>query len=161
MIVKPRLRAALPGSLAAFGGLVSIAVPVLLGIDAAPDGAGAGGRLFLLNNLEYLFLFTPALAPIIKVLTTTYIIEEDGIREQARFLSTTDRRITWEKVTALRQRRSVFDALLGIQRLDVIAYGERGATIHLVGLSNAPELRNRFARNMRDSASVDSLFRAD
>lgn len=159
MMVRPRLRAALPSALAAVAGLMVLGIPIVLGIESSERAEP--WWLLLFNNAQTLLVFTPAVAPFIKVFTTRYIIEEGGIREEVRFLSSTQRRVTWEKVTALRQRRGPFERLLGIERLDVIAYGERGATIHLIGLRDAASLRNRFAKEMRDASSVDSLFRAD
>ncbi len=101
-----------------------------------------------------------ATIPAIRLLFTRYIIEEDGMRERVQILNRTERRIGWDKVTLLRQRRTFFDWLLRIERLDVIAYGERGATIHLLGLRGSA-LRDHLAREMRRHASVQGLLQND
>ena len=162
-VFRPRLRAAVGPSLVALLGIAAFLVPIALGISTQPEFEGRGfGRLLIIwENLEWLFLLTPALAPVVKVLTTRYVLEETGLREEVRFLNTTERRVQWEKVTALRQRRGLLDRMLGIERLDVIAYGQRGATIHLIGLTEVAPLRTHLAQKMRESATVEALFRTD
>ncbi len=114
-----------------------------------------------LSSLNLLYALLVPLAPAFQLAFTRYHVDGEGIRVHTQILSRTERRVTWEKVTALRQRRTLLDRLFGIERVDVIAYGQRGATLQLVGLRDAPWLRNLVARRMRENASVEALFRSD
>lgn len=165
LVFRPALRAAIGPSLLAILGIGLLLVPAFMGLarqDDVETGVGALDIFLLLSqNSQYLFALAPALAPLVTVLTTRYVLAGDGIRLRRQFLSKEEHKVSWEKVTALRHKRSVLDRILGIERLDVIAYGERGATLHLVGLPDAAPLRDHVGRRMRDSATVEALFRAD
>ncbi|MGB1586520.1 MAG: PH domain-containing protein [Thermoplasmatota archaeon] len=165
LVFRPSLRAAIGPSLLAVLGIGLLLVPAFMGLaqqDDVETGLGALDVLLILSqNSQYLFALAPALAPAINVLTTRYVLAGDGIRLRKQFLSKEEHKVTWEKVTALRHKRSLLDRLLGIERLDVIAYGERGATLHLVGLRDAAPLRDHVGVRMRQSATVDALFRSD
>jgi uncharacterized membrane protein YdbT with pleckstrin-like domain len=97
----------------------------------------------------------------VQIAFTTYTFDDDGLIVRTQVLARSERRVPWEKVTALRHRRTWLDALLRIERLDVIAYGERGTTLHLVGLRDAAPLRAEVARRMRETATVEALLRSD
>lgn len=171
LVFRPALRAAVGPTFLALLALAAVFIPVfvgaLLGASSSNDieldngPAFLGVLLLIANNVEWLFALAPALAPVINVLTTRYVLANDGIRERKQFLNKEERKVAWDKVTALKHRRTVIDRILGIERLDVIAYGERGVTLHLVGLPDARPLRSHVAMRMRQSASVDALLRAD
>lgn len=165
LVFRPSLLAAVGPSMLAVLGIGLLLVPAFFGV-AQQEGFDTGVGpldvfLFLSQNAQYLFALAPALAPVVQVFTTRYVLTGDGIRQRRQFLSKEEHKVSWEKVTALKHRRTVMDRLLGIERLDVIAYGERGATLHLVGLRDAAPLRDHVGLRMRQSASVDALFRAD
>lgn len=162
LVFKPQLRAAVGPTLLALGGLGFALGLVVYGNNFnSDDFLPEFWLLTILDNIEYLTWLVPAFLPVVNVLTTRYVLGADGLRERKQFLSKEERRVSWEKVTALRHRRTVLDKILRIERVDVIAYGQRGATIHLVGLADGAKLRNHVGRMMRESASVDSLFRSD
>lgn len=165
LVFRPALRAAVGPSLLAVLGIAALLTPAFFGIaqqEGLETGFGFLDVFYVLSqNAQYLFALAPAMAPVVQVFTTRYVLSADGIRQRRQFLSKEEHKVAWEKVTALKHRRSIMDRLLGIERLDVIAYGERGATIHLIGLRDAAPLRNHVGLRMRESASVDALFRAD
>jgi len=100
-------------------------------------------------------------APALRLLLTRYVIDETGIRVRTALLAKTETRVVWDKITAIRHHRGLFDALFGLQRLDVVAYGARGTTVHLVGLRDAAKLRRLVSRRMRRGATLASLVRLD
>ncbi len=163
-VVRPSLWAALEVLAKVFLALTPIAVPVVvsLALSGRLDLRREGPLIVvLLDNLELLFAALLAFAPVVKVAFTRYTFDEEGIRVRVQVLGRTDQRVPWEKVTALRHRRGILDRLLGLGRLDVIAYGEKGTVLRLVGLRDDRRLRDLVARRMRESASVASLFRND
>lgn len=117
-----------------------------------------GGLLVLWNYWPFLVF---AFAPAIRLMFTRYVVDAEGIRSRTQVLSVTESRISWDKVTAIQYRRTLMDRVLGLERLSIIAYGERGATLRLVGLRNAKELRNLTAQKMREHATAEAIFSND
>lgn len=117
-----------------------------------------GGLLVIWN---YLPLLVFAFAPAIRLMFTRYIVDAEGIRSRTQVLSVTESRLSWDKVTAIQYRRTLMDRVLGLERLSIIAYGERGATLRLVGLRNAKDLRNLTAQKMREHATAEAIFSND
>lgn len=144
--------------------VLAAALPLLIGLAFSGDlrvflagivAAVLGGT----TGLVYAGI--AAFAPLVQLAFTRYIIEPDGIRVRTQILSKTERRVQWEKITMLHHRRSVVDRVFGLDRLDVIAYGARGTTLHLVGLRGAAGLRDLVARRMREHAAVGGRFGDD
>ncbi len=159
--LRPNLLAAVDiigkvlGTVAAF--LMPVIIPALI-----QGKALAAGAIFAFGQIASLYPALIAAAfPAVNLAFTRYVVEDDGIRIRTQFLQKTDRRVPWEKVTAVRHRRTIWDVLVGLERIDVIAYGERGTTLHLVGLRNAAPVRDHIARKMRESSTVDALLRGD
>jgi hypothetical protein len=163
VVIRPSLRAALERFLMALLGISMFFAPFYLlsfiNIDAAPSAPGIVGLLDSITSLILPLLLS--VVPAAQLLFTRYIVDDEGIRERVQLLSKTEKRVPWDKVTALHHRRTIFDWMLGIQRLDVIAYGARGTTIKLVGLTKVHELRQLVAERMRSSADVAGLLRND
>ncbi len=162
LVVRPSLRAAVERFLAALLGVSVFFVPVIIGLIIEGDReveAGILGGLDVMFSIALPLLLS--LAPAVQLAFTRYVFDDEGIRERVQLLSKTEKRVKWEKVTALQHRRTLLDHILGVERLDVIAYGARGATIHLVGLRDAGSLRGIVARQMRRQANVQRLFSND
>ena len=139
--------------------VVLVAIPVSKGASfGAPDGPLI---LAFVDNIEFVIGVLIAFAPAVKIAFTRYTLDAEGIRVRSQVLQKQEQRVPWEKVTALRHRRSLLDRLVGLGRLDVVAYGERGTVLKLVGLRDDGALRDLVARRMRESASVEALFRGD
>lgn len=124
--------------------------------------------LFMIAPLAILHMilqFWPLLifvfAPAVRLRFTRYIVDAEGIRSRTQVLSVTEERVSWDKVTAIQYRRTLFDRLLGLERLSVIAYGERGATVRMIGLRNAKDLRDLTAQKMREYATAEAFFSSD
>ncbi len=162
LIVRPSLRAALERFLLALTGVSVFFAPLILGSYFGDDREPQAG---IFAGLDIVFSVAipvlVSLAPAIQLAFTRYVFDDEGIRERVQLLSKTEKRVKWEKVTALQHRRTLLDRILGIERLDVIAYGARGTTIRLVGLKEAGALRNIVGRQMRRQASVSRLFSND
>ncbi|HET6399233.1 MAG TPA: PH domain-containing protein, partial [Candidatus Thermoplasmatota archaeon] len=92
---------------------------------------------------------------------TRYHLDDEGVRVRTAFLGRSERRVPWGKVTLVRHRRTLLDRLFGLSRVEIVAYGDRGAVLHLTGLRDARPVRQRAAMQMRRSASVAGLFRND
>jgi uncharacterized membrane protein YdbT with pleckstrin-like domain len=137
--------------------LLSFLIPyVVFGVverDATP--------FLFLENLDLGFGLLLALGPAVRVAFTRYTLDDEGIRVRSTFLSKSDQHVAWEKITALRHRRTVLGWLVGIETLEVVAYGKKGTSLRLVGLRDAALLRDQVARRMRSTASVAALFRND
>ena len=99
--------------------------------------------------------------PVVRVAFTRYVVDADGLRVTSTLLQRSDQRVPWEKVTAIRHRRSLLGALVGVETIEVVAYGKRGATLRLEGLRDAAALRALVARRMRETATVAALVRND
>ncbi len=159
---KPSLRAAFERGLVALGAIsgffATLIVGSLLG-GSGPRGPAIFAALDIMGSLVI-----PALvsfAPAVQLAFTRYTMDDEGLREEVSILSRTQRRVTWDKVTALRHHRTILDRVLGLERLEVIAYGERGATIRLIGLRDAAPLRNEVAQRMRSHADIGRLLAND
>jgi uncharacterized membrane protein YdbT with pleckstrin-like domain len=162
LIVRPSLKAGVGRFLVALSGLVVVFAPLALGVGASLDEPGLAGVLAAWQFFASIGgAVLVSLAPAVQLAFTRYVLDDEGIRERVQILSKSDKRIQWEKVTALQHRRTLLDRALRIERLDVIAYGERGATLHLVGLHDAAHLRNLVAREMRRQANVRRLLSND
>jgi uncharacterized membrane protein YdbT with pleckstrin-like domain len=162
-IVKPSLLAAASVFLKVVAVIVlALATPALAAILAG-QGAGILATFLALQFAAagILPLIASIVVPAIRLAFTRYELDEEGVRVHSSVIARSDQRVPWDKVTLLVQSRSLTDRLLGIERLTVIAYGIRGATLSLVGLRDAGPLRDFAAKKMRESASVASLFAND
>lgn len=164
VVIRPSLWAALERGLVAFAGISIFVLPfviaALFGVsDPGPDEPRFVVVVEVFQGLVIPLLFS--FVPVVQLAFTRYIIDEEGIRERVQLVSKTDKRVRWEKVTALQHRITLMDRLFGIQRINVIAYGARGTTIRLVGLRRAPRLRRLVAKQMRVNASFDRLLTND
>lgn len=163
-VVRPSLWASLDVLAKLILGSLPIVVPLLL--SGLFQGAFQGVvdlsgplLLVLVENVNLLFGLLVAFAPAVRLAFTHYIVDEEGIRVRTQILTRSEQRVQWDKVTALRHQRTVVDRVLGIERLDVVAWGARGATLKLVGLRNVAPLRDLVARRMRETATVEALAR--
>lgn len=166
LVVRPSLRAALGRVGVAFLVVTAFFLPFQIGtgMQAFGDDEGEPAGFWVLafeiaSNLVIPFLVS--LAPALQLAFTRYILDDEGIRERVQLLSRSDKRVRWDKVTALQHRRTFVDRILQIERVDVVAYGSRGTTLHLVGLRRAPYIRGLVARQMRAQASVSGMLRND
>lgn len=168
-VMRPSLRAATGQMLTVIAYLVMLGIPSLVvgrlaagNLDLSPEALV--GLLLAAVGLALAGLYPiliAVVAPFLQLGFTRYVLDQDGIHVRTRILASKEQRVPWEKVTSVTHRRSVFDSVLGIERLDVVAYGARGTTLHLVGLRNAASLRNLVALRMRQSASFESFLRRD
>lgn len=163
MVIRPSLRAALERFFIALGAVLGLLVPAMVATFLfGPQDAGVAGALGLLDTtFTFGIPIAVSLFPAIQLAFTRYVLDEDGIREHVQIFTKTEKRVAWEKVTALQHHRTALDRILGIERLEVIAYGERGTTVKMVGLTQAPALRDLVAKQMRKQASVARLFSND
>jgi uncharacterized membrane protein YdbT with pleckstrin-like domain len=161
VVLRPSLLAALDTVVKVAGVLFFFTAPLLVPalFNGGPISLTAAFVGLQGTNLYIAVLF--AFLPAVRLAFTRYELDEEGIRVTTQILARSEKRVPWEKVTALRHRRTVVDLLVGIERIDVVAYGERGATLHLVGLRGARTIRDQVAVQMRRSATAESLFRSD
>lgn len=165
-VFKPSPLAAIETLAKILGGLLSpflvvAAVSYLLGKDVG-EFVGDTAAFFALESLYDLgpAIILP-LIPMVRLLFTTYTIEGDGVRVARKILERNEQRVEWRKVTALRHRRTLFDRLFDLHRIELVAYGRAGTTLHLVGLRDGAALRDLVAKHMRDTASVEALVAND
>lgn len=161
LVLRPSLLAALDVTAKIMAAVTAVLLPVVVPALLRGDAVSAAAIFFGVQALDLYPAIAVALFPAVQLAFTRYTVDEEGIRVNVQILSRSERRVPWEKVTALRHRRTFIDALLGIERLDVVAYGTRGTTVKLVGLREAASLRDRIAGRMRDSAHLDSWLRSD
>lgn len=169
LVVRPSLRAAAERFLVLFSVLLGIALPLIITVlvrqyldpEVDPWPMYAGPLASLQLGASILVPLLASLAPAVQIAFTRYVFDDEGIREKVQILSRSEKRVRWEKVTALLHRRTMLDRLLGIERLDIVAYGERGTTLHLVGLREARPLRALVAQQMRRQATVRHLMAND
>lgn len=169
LVLRPSLRAAVERFLVLFSVLLGIVVPVIAtllirtyldpDVDAWPIYGGPLASLQL--GMSILVPVLASLAPAVQIAFTRYVFDDEGVLEKVQILSRTEKRVRWEKVTALLHRRTLLDRVLDIERLDVVAYGERGTTLRLVGLRDARPVRALVARQMRRQATVRHLVAND
>ncbi len=158
---RPSMRAAVDQGVKVLGLFATLLVPVAIGLLAQGRPAAAIATLIAGQVTSLYPAMIAAALPALRLYFTRYAIDDDGVRVTTNLLAKSDQRIPWEKVTAIRHRRTVLDAILGITRVDVIAYGRRGATLHLVGLQDGRGVRQEVARRMRSACSVDALTGRD
>lgn len=159
--LRPSLWAAVDVMAKVFGVFGSIALTIAVPALLAGEPVAAGTLFVGVQAFSVYPAIAAAFIPAVQLAFTRYVVDDEGITVRTQILSKSEKRVTWEKVTALHQKRSVIDVLFGIERLDIIAYGERGATLHLVGLRDASPLRDHVSQAMRRSATVEALFRGD
>jgi uncharacterized membrane protein YdbT with pleckstrin-like domain len=162
LVVRPSLRAAVAVPFQFLGALAFATVFLLIILPGEAREPGAIAAFLLAEQLiGVLAVVAVSLAPLVRLAFTRYVFTDEALIVRTQVLSKTEQRVEWNKVTALWHRRTLTDRLLGIERIDVIAYGIRGATLRLVGLREAAPWRNLVARKMRASATVESLFAND
>lgn len=162
LVLKPSLWAA-ASTFARVAGYLGLALlaPILAAIFLGRSSALAAIVLAEFSLIAVLPAAAALLVPAIRLAFTRYHLDAEGVRVHSDLISRNDQRVPWEKVTVLHQRRSLVDRIAGIDTLDVVAYGARGTTLHLVGLRDITTVRQFAAQKMRDSASVEALFRND
>jgi uncharacterized membrane protein YdbT with pleckstrin-like domain len=159
---RPSLLAALDVPFKAIGTVALLILPFI--ITAALIRGEPVTSLRDLPTLELMQLapaFLLAFAPAIRLAFTRYRIDEEGVQVHSQVLSRTESRVAWDKVTAIRHRITLVDRVLGLQRIDIIAYGERGTTLHLVGMRNVRLLRDLAAQRMREHTTAGHLVSND
>jgi len=168
IVVRPSLRAAVGNVLQVAFYLTMIFVgPLLLvslfSAEALPEEPPLPflAAIFLGVWAEVIPLVLGVGVAFLRIGLTRYVLDKDGIHVRSQVLSAKEERVPWEKVTAVLQKRTIFDSLLRIERVHVVAYGRAGRTLHLVGLRDAAPLRNLVASRMLQSSSVESLRRRD
>lgn len=161
LVLRPSLLAAVDVVAKVFGVLAGFGLPLLLPLLLEGGIVSLTALLLGLGALDLYPALLVAFLPAVRLAFTRYTLDEEGVQVHTQILATSHKRVPWEKVTALRHRRTLVDAVLGIERIDVIAYGERGATLRLVGLRGAGPVRDRIAAHMRASATVEALLRSD
>ncbi len=159
--IQPSLWAAIDAPAKVIGAGIIFLLPFYISASLQGESFRPLAIVAGLGSLNLLYALLVPLAPAVQLAFTRYHIDEEGIRIHTQILTRTERRVSWEKVTALQHRRTILDRAFGIARVDVIAYGQRGATLQLVGLRDAAWLRNLVAKRMRENASVDALLRSD
>lgn len=159
--VRPSLWAAADVTLKILGVFLGIALPAVVPALIAGEPILAAGIFVGFQAIGVLPALFAAAAPAVQIGFTTYTADEEGIVVRTQILSRNEKRVPWEKVTAVQQRRTVVDWAFRMQRVDVVAYGQRGATLHLVGLRDAAAVRNEVARRMRRAATVEALLDSD
>lgn len=154
----PQLRPSLWAMLEAFGKWLSAVAGILLviSVPALVEGFRSEDAWFLviMENMQIGVSLLVPLVPAVRVAFTTYSFDERGVRVRSQVLATLDHRIPWDKVTAVRQRRTLVDRIVGTTRIEVIAYGVRGATLRLVGLHDGKAVRDLVARTMREHCTA-------
>lgn len=159
--LRPSLLAAVETVGKILGVIGGFTLPIVLPAIILGE-AVAAGAFFAFSQLAGLYpALIAAAVPAVNLAFTRYQVDEDGVRVRTQFLQKKEQRVPWEKITAVRHRRTVWDVMTGLERIDVIAYGERGATLHLVGLRDAGSLRDLISQKMRSTATVEALFRGD
>lgn len=165
IVVRPSLLAAAGSVLhVAFYLALFLVVPVALFGVATEETSGRTPIWLLLFTgvwAELLPLFVGVAIAFVRIGFTRYVLDQDGIHVRTQVLATKEERVPWEKVTAVLHKRTVFDAILRIERLHVVAYGEAGRTLRLVGLRDAGPLRNVVAARMLQGSSMETLMRRD
>lgn len=159
---RPSLLAALDVPFKALATLAALVLPVFIAtalMTGEPVNTMRHLRLIDLFQIAPAFLL--AFAPAVRLAFTRYHIDEEGVRVRAQVLARSESRVSWDKVTAIRHRITLVDRLLGLQRIDIIAYGERGATLHLVGIRNARILRDLAAKRMREHTTAGHMVSND
>ncbi len=163
-VIQPSLRAAIDFPVKLLGTLAVFFMPFIIESIFLSDGKLAIAALLTAGVLTNFVWVLAILAwPVVQLAFTRYDVDEDGIRIRMQIFSKSEQRVSWEKVTSLYTRRGIVDRVLGIEKLDVVAYGEKGTTFHLIGLrrQQANWLRNEASRRMREAATVESLFHND
>lgn len=133
--------------------------PLLFATDGRPGDLPLAVVLF--DRIELFAGFALVLVPIVRVAFTRYVVDDDGLRVTSTLFQRSDQRVPWDKVTAVHHRRSLLGAVVGVESLEVVAYGKRGAVLRLAGLRDASALRALVARRMRETATVAALVRND
>lgn len=162
--IRPSLLAALDVVIKVVGVLLVFGLSIVLPLIASGDtvvGAIGGILVASFGGPFVIPAIIGAFFPAIQLAFTTYTVDDEGIHVRTQILQKNERRVQWEKVTAVMHRRTIIDRLLGIERLDVVAYGARGTTMHLVGLRDAPRLRDIASERMRHAANLGALWRSD
>jgi len=110
---------------------------------------------------ELIIGFVVAFLPAVRVLFTSYEVNESGLRARTAMLATTEQKVPWEKVTLLRHKRTLLDTIFGLEHLDVVAYRKHGATVRIVGLRRNSTMPAWMGEAMRKNSSIGALLRAD
>lgn len=164
LVLRPSLLAGLDLLGKAVAAAALLVVPVLVGVllqGGRPGLAALVAAVVGLRLLDMTYALLAALVPVVQLAFTRYVVDEEGIRVHVQLFTRSERTVRWDKVTLLRHRRTLVDRMFRIDRLDVVAYGERGTTLNLVGLRQAPHLRDLVARRMREHASVGGVLGED
>lgn len=95
------------------------------------------------------------------VFFTVYTLTDRRLLASASLITRDTTTVPLERVSAIEQRRGPLAALLGLDTIVVSAYGERGTSVEIPGLTDAGTLRSHLAKTTLDTASPRWLLRGD
>lgn len=160
--LQPSLIAAIELAVRIFGSIfVLIATGLIIYVAQGGDVRVGLASAVAANGQAILITIIFSGAPIVNLIVTRYRIDEDGVMMQSQLFQKTEQRVGWEKVTALEERRGLLGTIFGFSELVVVAYGSRGAKIHVRGVRDVAALRERLAEKMAEAVSIPAILQSD
>ena len=110
---------------------------------------------------EAIFILQRTGRAIVEVLFTEYVWTDRRLYATTAFLSRKTNVLPFEKITNLQIRRSLFERMLGVAEVRVVAYGVRGTELRLRGLRDPAPLFSGLSADVKAHASLEALLARD
>lgn len=156
--IKPNLLASVDTIVKVLGVFAFFALPAVLAAILSGSPLLVGALFLNAQAISLIPAIGGAFLPAIRLLFTTYTLSDEGIQTRMDLLGQQTVRVRWEKVTSVEHHCTIVDRILGLERITVSAYGERGTTLHLIGLRQAGWIRDLASEKMAKSPNFSSLL---
>lgn len=148
------------------GALLLALVLIVIPFYASREEDVSSARAFTLYLItvvvpEAVFILQRFGKALVEVLFAEYVVTDHRVYAATAFLKRTVQVVPFEKITNLVLRRTLFERLLGVAEVRVVAYGQRGTEIRMRGLRDAGGLFARLAVDLRAHGTADSLLALD
>lgn len=143
------------------GGLVLVAFTVVLPVYVELELRGSTALVVFVLLPAATILVERTGRALIDVYFTEYVVTDHRVYATTAFFKRTVKVVPFEKVTNLELRRGLFERLLGVGEVVVVAYGQKGTELRLRGLLDPTPVLHSLAHEVRSHSSIEHLLASD
>jgi uncharacterized membrane protein YdbT with pleckstrin-like domain len=150
----------------AFALVVTLGVAVLVFLYARDTGhPGLQEAAFFVIasffGIEAIFIITRLIRTGLEIYYTEYVITDRRTYSITAIISRNLTSVPFEKVTNIGVRRNLFERIIHVDRVNLVAYGIKGTQIQMRGVEDTADVFRRLQHLTRAECSAENLLRAD
>jgi uncharacterized membrane protein YdbT with pleckstrin-like domain len=112
-------------------------------------------------GLGLLFTAQRLIKTALEIYYTEYVITDRRTYSVTAIISRNLTSVPFEKVTNIGVRRNLFERIIHVDRVNLVAYGMKGTQIQMRGVEDTADVFRRLQHLTRAECSAENLLRAD